>query len=264
MIKLNLSQFFKKKLVLGLILVLVAVILLATILPLSLKSVQKSYPVVVVKSNIEKGQVITSDMIELSKTTDKNIAKNVAQNTNDVIKKYAAGDIVKNSYIYPNSVSKSALFQDTYNNLTNGYVALSVTFNSLSSSMSGKIQSNDIVTIFATQKSDNEKNKEEYATIPEQLRYVKVIAVTDNKSIDVKKKESSKTDNEETPSIPATATLLVTEQQASVLVALEKNGYLHFGLACRNNEERAATLLKEQQETNNAIAAKIQEGENNG
>ncbi len=104
------------------------------------------------------------------------------------------------------------------------------------------MEAGDIVTLISAN-YDNMGN----ATIPPELQYVKVLAVTAETGDDkeyVPQKETN-SENEE-KKLPATITLLVNTEQAKVLSDLEQKGNVHATLVYRGTKENADKFLAEQ------------------
>lgn len=250
----GLSKLYKMRLAVGGGIIVVAVLLLCTLLPAAIRSKAAEYPIVIVKQAVAKGALITETDLELSATTDKQLAESMTSNSADAVSKYAAADLIAGAPIPPSALSDGELYPDIYSHLENGTVTISMPFQNFAASMSGKIRKDDIVTIFYTDKSEDAEG-EISARIPELLRYVRVVAVTDDSSADIHRAG----DDTAMENAPATATLLLSEYQATELVKLQQTGFLHLGLACRNENQRAAALLEHQKETNENAVKKAAE-----
>ena len=84
------------------------------------------------------------------------------------------------------------------------------------------------------------------AEVPE-LRFVKVLSVTDSDGINVDNAKEPTEDEEKQQS--ATITVLASPEQAKIITGLENDGVAHVALISRNNDKLADELLAEQDKT---------------
>ncbi len=82
--------------------------------------------------------------------------------------------------------------------------------------------------------------------VPE-LRFVKVLSVTDSSGMNVDNTREQLEDEEKKQS--ATITVLASPEQARTITLLENDGIAHVALVSRGNEKLAEELLAEQKRT---------------
>ncbi|MFR7719582.1 MAG: hypothetical protein ACLU3N_13490, partial [Lachnospiraceae bacterium] len=82
--------------------------------------------------------------------------------------------------------------------------------------------------------------------VPE-LRFVKVLSVTDSDGINVDNTKEPTEDEE--PQQSATITVLASPEQARIITEMENDGVAHVALISRNNDQLAEELLAEQDKT---------------
>ena len=234
------SVFFKKRIFISGAVVLLAAILLCVFIPLTLQSAAETYSVAVVTAPIEKGAKITPDCVAARQITDAGLAHGAVADPTELTGKYAAVDLLPDSLILPAQVSDTELYPDKYSHLNPGWTILSVPISTFSSGVSGKLRPGDIVTVYAV--ANNQEIPQ--AEIPPALRYVEVVAVTADNAADI----ANAANGEALEKMPATVTLLVSDVQALQLVSAIQAGYLHLGLACRNDDVQAQALLAYQQQ----------------
>lgn len=121
------------------------------------------------------------------------------------------------------------------NSIPSGKTAISLTVKTLASGLSDKLQPNDIIRIYHFLDTAEE--------VPE-LRFVKVLSVTDSKGVNVD--NSKELTEEEEKQQSATITVLASPEQAKIITALENDGVAHVALISRNNDQLAEELLAEQ------------------
>ena len=117
-------------------------------------------------------------------------------------------------------------------------MAISLTVKTLASGLSDKLQQNDIVRIYHFLETAEE--------VPE-LRFVKVLSVTDSDGVNVDNTKELTEDEEKQQS--ATITVLATPEQARIITEMENDGVVHVALISRNNSKLAEDLLAEQDKT---------------
>ena len=86
--------------------------------------------------------------------------------------------------------------------------------------------------------------------IPE-LRFVKILSVSDSKGLDVDYTTPPEEDEERQQT--ATITVLATPEQAMLLTRYENEGILHVALISRGNEKLSKELLERQSEILSAL-----------
>ena len=80
-----------------------------------------------------------------------------------------------------------------------------------------------------------------------ELRFVKVLSVTDSDGINVDNTKEPTEDEE--PQQSATITVLASPEQARIITEMENDGVAHVALISRNNDQLAEELLAEQDKT---------------
>lgn len=235
------NKIFKNRIVIA-----IGCIILALLLLLLYANFQKSEAiktkVVRVKSTkessqgIQKGELISSDMLELVTVGGYNLSSDVATSIDEVANKYALADLSVDEIVLKKKVaSQIPASNDKLLQLDGSQVAFSITIKSFASGLSDKLQSGDIVSVVIGG-TDIEPN------IPEELTYVEVLMTTYDSGAD---KEKDKNIEDETL---ATVTLLVTPQQAIKLKSYEDNAEMALALVYRGDEETSKSFLKKQSE----------------
>ena len=168
-----------------------------------------------------------------------NLPVNVAHSLDDVEGLYVTADLAAGDYILTSKVSSVPVSSDVaLNDIPSGKVAISLTVKTLASGLSDKLQPNDIVRIYHFLETAEE--------VPE-LRFVKVLSVTDSDGINVDNTKEPAEDEE--PQQSATITVLASPEQARIITELENDGVAHVALISRNNDQLAEELLAEQDKT---------------
>lgn len=235
--KVNFQEIFDNKKQIGIVLIVLSIVMIFIIKPsMNYVSTIGDTTVYLAASDIEKGKEITKDMVDKLTVPKSSIADFMALNISP-IGQYAQTDIIKGEPISNVKISINPPIKDDYiYKLENGKQAISVSLQKLATSVSAKVQKGDIVSVYFYL-DGIEEEQSYYGTLPEELRYVEVINVTTEDGIE-----------SEEGFIPATVTLLVNEQQAKVLVGIEKNATAHLSIVSRGNKEKAEELLDIQQQ----------------
>lgn len=192
--------------------------------------------VLVATKNINSGDKIEKDMIKTLKLSKYNLPKELIKADQNIIGTYAKTKILENDFITENKISVKPVSSSEYLTNLNGKQAISISLKTLSKGLSGKIETGDIVSIIVPQ---TDENNDGY--IPQELKYVEVIAVTDESGYDTNGQQ-----NGEQKELYSTVTLLVNEAQAIMLANFEDNSNVHISLVHRGDEEIKKAYLKEQ------------------
>ena len=238
----NLS-ILKNRTVIGLICIFLSLIICFGLTPLFNSGLRAQTQIVRVTSTVKKGDAITKGMLETVKVGAYNLPDNVVKSKDLVIGKYINVDLQKGDYILTSKLSEKPLAEFEYlNNLDGTKVAMSITIKSFAAGLSGKLEAGDIVTLISAN-----YNNMGSTTIPPELKYVRVLAVTAETGDDkeyVAQKASTSVNGEK--KLPATLTLLTNVQQAKVLADLEQKGNVHATLVYRGSKENSNKFLAEQ------------------
>lgn len=192
------------------------------------------------KNAVPRGTLITTNDVELAEVGGFNLPDGVARQTQDVIGTYAATDLFPGDYILPEKVSSVPLSSDlSLNGIPDGMVAISITTQTLATALSDKLQGGDIIRLYHY---DDDNELEPVTDIPE-LRFVKVLSVTDSKGLDVDYTTPPEEDEERQQT--ATITVLATPEQALLLTRYENEGRQSSGQSTPGYRKEACFSLPE-------------------
>lgn len=180
-------------------LVLAAVIAFVA-LPTIARQTNGKAEIIRITQPVLKGEKITSDNTEVVEVGGYNLPSNVAHSLSDVEGLYVTADLAEGDYILTSKVSSVPVSSDVaLNDIPSGKVAISMTVKTLASGLSDKLQPNDIIRIYHFLETAKE--------VPE-LRFVKVLSVTDSDGVNVDNTKEPTEDEERQQS--ATITVLAT------------------------------------------------------
>ncbi len=223
----------------GLLSIVLAAIIAFVALPTISRQTNGKTEIIRVAHPVLKGAAITDKDVEAVEVGSYNLPTNVARTAADVVGKYATADLSAGDYILSSKISLTPISSDiALNSIPSGKVAISLTVKTLASGLSDKLQPGDVIRIYHFLDVAQE--------VPE-LRFVKVLSVTDSKGVNVDNTKGPTEEEEKQQS--ATITVLASPEQAKIITALENDGVAHVALISRNNETLAEELLAEQDKT---------------
>lgn len=223
----------------GILSLVLAAVIAFVALPTIARQTNGKTEIVRITQPVLKGEKITSDNAEVVEVGGYNLPSNVAHSMDDVEGLYVTADLAEGDYILTSKVSTVPVSSDVaLNDIPSGKVAISLTVKTLASGLSDKLQPGDIIRIYHFLETAEE--------VPE-LRFVKVLSVTDADGINVDNTKEPTEDEE--PQQSATITVLASPEQARIITEMENDGVAHVALISRNNDQLAEELLAEQDKT---------------
>ena len=223
----------------GILSLVLAAVIAFVALPTIARQTNGKTEIVRITQPVLKGEKITSDNAEVVEVGGYNLPSNVAHSMEDVEGLYVTADLAAGDYILTSKVSTVPVSSDVaLNDIPSGKVAISLTVKTLASGLSDKLQPGDIIRIYHFLETAKE--------VPE-LRFVKVLSVTDSDGINVDNTKEPTEDEE--PQQSATITVLASPEQARIITEMENDGVAHVALISRNNDQLAEELLAEQDKT---------------
>ena len=223
----------------GILSLVLAAVIAFVALPTIARQTNGKTEIVRITQPVLKGEKITSDNAEVVEVGGYNLPSNVAHSMDDVEGLYVTADLAAGDYILTSKVSTVPVSSDVaLNDIPSGKVAISLTVKTLASGLSDKLQPGDIIRIYHFLETAEE--------VPE-LRFVKVLSVTDSDGINVDNTKEPTEDEE--PQQSATITVLASPEQARIITEMENDGVAHVALISRNNDQLAEELLAEQDRT---------------
>ena len=234
------NNLFKNRIVMGLVCIFLSLIICFGLTPLFNNALKSKVEIIRVLSQIKKGDQITKELLATVSVGGYNLPSNVIYHAKDAIGKYADADLYKGDYILSSKLSDTPMLKNEYLSKLNGHNrAISVTIKTFAAGLSGKLEKDDIISLIASDVGELRKT-----LLPDELRYVEIIAVTTNEGIDSDMQEQNA--KNEDVKLPSTLTLLASPEQARLLAELEQTGKLHAALVFRGNSIEAQKFLDEQ------------------
>lgn len=226
----------------GIFSIILAAIIAFIAVPAVSKQTNGTCEVVRMKQMVARGMQITAEDVDVVTVGEYNLPGSVAKKETDVVGTYAAADLYPGDYILAEKVSSTPVSSDPMlNEIPDGKVVLSITTQTLATALSDKLQDGDIVRLYHY----NEEEEEPVKDIPE-LRFIKVLSISDADGLDVDYTKPLNEDEEKQQT--ATITVLASPEQAMLLTRFENEGVLHVALVSRGNEKLAEELLLRQEQ----------------
>lgn len=223
----------------GILSLVLAAVIAFVALPTIARQTNGKTEIVRITQPVLKGEKITSDNAEVVEVGGYNLPSNVAHSMEDVEGLYVTAELAAGDYILTSKVSTVPVSSDVaLNDIPSGKVAISLTVKTLASGLSDKLQPGDIIRIYHFLETAEEVLE---------LRFVKVLSVTDSDGINVDNTKEPTEDEE--PQQSATITVLASPEQARIITEMENDGVAHVALISRNNDQLAEELLAEQDKT---------------
>lgn len=239
------KKLLRNRTVLACLCIALAALLAFVAAPLAQKSAQKETEVYVTKAPVRKGTELTESYLKVISVPAQYLPAGTITEKEKIVGQYAKTDLVAGDYVLTDKLSKiPTVANDWYKDVAPERLAISVSIKSFASGLSAKLEPGDIVS-FVCIRSDG-------STIPEELKYMQVAAVTTELAQDF---DAQKQDAAE--SLPATVTVFATPAQAELLADYELNSNLHVALVSRGDEQRAEELLETQQVALSEGAAEV-------
>lgn len=237
----KIRQIFKNKTTIGIGCIVIAIVF--AFLSSNINIGTKSSNIIKINRNLKAGEMIKSEYLEEIKVSA-SLPKNIVVDTDKIIDKYLSVDMVKDDYFTDEKISDKALYGSEYlKNLKEGEMAISLTIKNLAIGVSNQIESGDVVSIINIEQSrDEEKGDIVNTYIPEELKYIEVISVTNDSG------NNTSTTSEEEEEVATTVTLLVNKRQATMIAELDLLGNVHLSLVYRGNDGNKKDLLKKQKD----------------
>lgn len=209
-------KLFKNRTVLGIFCIAVSLLICFAATPLVNAGLSKKATIVRFVKPVKEGEEIKRNMLQEVEVGGYNLPENVIRNIADAEGKYLKADVCVGDYLVAEKVSVEPAAENKYlYSLTGEKQAMSITISSFAEGLSGKLKSGDIVSVIAPDYLGSGET-----VIPEELRFVEIIAVTAKSGSDANTKEQAGDAKE----LPSTVTVLVRPEQSRLLARLEAEG----------------------------------------
>ncbi len=230
----------KNRTIIGIICMVLAIAITFLVAPLVTKLGTDTVTVCVVAQDLKQGVQITQEHITTVEAKAESIPAGAVSDKSLLVGQFAKSNLYAGDFYTAAKLTADAnTAADVFASLDGKQIAVSFTINSFAAGLSGKLENGDIISIFVTDRDTGE------TMIPAALKYVRVVTTTTAGGID---KEGVVENEDGSYELPSTVTVLVTSEQARLLVEYEENAALQAGLVYRGDKENAQKYLDKQAE----------------
>lgn len=230
----------KNRTVIGIICMLLAVAVTFGVAPIVNRMMGDTTTIIRLSADIKQGAQITAEQIETVEVKTDTLPVGVIMQKSEVIGKYAVSGLYAGDYFTATKLTGEAnTADDVFASLDGSKVAVSITIDTFAAGLSGKLQNGDVISIIVTNKDSGS------ATIPAELKYIRVITTTTAGGID---KDSVIKNDDGSYELPSTVTVLVSTEQAKLLVKYEENSTMQTVLVYRGDRVNAQKFFDKQDE----------------
>lgn len=139
---------FSSRTIIGVVCVVLALLITFGVAPLVNRFTDQKVDIVRLKADVPRGQIITTEHLEIVNVGSYNLPRNVIKDGKAVVGKYAATDLYAGDYLFDSKLStnnKSA--SDVLLGLGRDKVAISVNVANFAAGLSDKLENGDIVSV---------------------------------------------------------------------------------------------------------------------
>lgn len=226
-------KLFRNKIFIGAMCLLLAGMFAFVFLPRLYSTQSGTTEIVKLRHTVEYGTVITEDMLTIVEVGSYGLPDNVVRDKTEITGLVAGETVYAGEYLWRDRFMsaedrENATVKTNYG-LSKGTYLLTISLPSESSGIAGILRAGDTVDVYGYTDSDGT------ASVSEALTGVKVYKVLNSKllsldELDAELKADSDADASDFDFAPAYVVFTVNEQQAKILIGLEKDKSLHLTL----------------------------------
>lgn len=227
-------KYIKNRYVIFVLCLILAGVIAFVIVPKSNRNMAESVDVVKVTKQIEKNTQITEDMLEIKHMPKQAVTQNTITDKKQIVGKVSNVQLLPEDNLVMQKFTEVGTETDKalYEMDNSEQLAISVTLANLASSVSGKIQPGDVVSVYGF--INETKQLADYTD----LQYIEVIGVSNSSAEELSTRNSDSETDLSDKVVPATVTLSVNRNQAQELVVLENTSSIHIVFVGRGEISR--------------------------
>lgn len=227
-------KYIKNRYVIFVLCLILAGVIAFVIVPKSNKNMAESVDVVKVTKQIEKNTQITEDMLEIKQMPKQAVTQSTITDKKQIVGKVSNVQLLPEDNLVMQKFTEVGTETDKtlYEMDNSEQLAISVTLANLASSVSGKIQPGDVVSVYGF--INETKQLADYTD----LQYIEVIGVSNSSAEELSTRNSDSETDSSDKVVPATVTLSVNRNQAQELVVLENTSSIHIVFVGRGEISR--------------------------
>ena len=227
-------KYIKNRYVIFALCLILAGVIAFVIVPKSNRNMAESVDVVKVTKQIEKNTQITEDMLEIKQMPKQAVTQSTITDKKQIVGKVSNVQLLPEDNLVMQKFTEVGTETDKalYEMDNSEQLAISVTLANLASSVSGKIQPGDVVSVYGF--INETKQLADYTD----LQYIEVIGVSNSSAEELSTRNSDSETDSSDKVISATVTLSVNRNQAQELVVLENTSSIHIVFVGRGEISR--------------------------
>lgn len=227
-------KYIKNRYVIFVLCLILAGVIAFVIVPKSNRNMAESVDVVKVTKQIEKNTQITEDMLEIKQMPKQTVTQSTITDKKQIVGKVSNVQLLPEDNLVMQKFTEVGTDEDKalYEMDNSEQLAISVTLANLASSVSGKIQPGDVVSVYGF--INETKQLADYTD----LQYIEVIGVSNSSAEELSTRNSDSETDSSDKVVPATVTLSVNRNQAQELVVLENTSSIHIVFVGRGEISR--------------------------
>lgn len=227
-------KYIKNRYVIFALCLILAGVIAFVIVPKSNRNMAESVDVVKVTKQIEKNTQITEDMLEIKQMPKQAVTQSTITDKKQIVGKVSNVQLLPEDNLVMQKFTEVGTETDKalYEMDNSEQLAISITLANLASSVSGKIQPGDVVSVYGF--INETKQLADYTD----LKYIEVIGVSNSSAEELSTRNSDSETDSSDKVVPATVTLSVNRNQAQELVVLENTSSIHIVFVGRGEISR--------------------------
>lgn len=227
-------KYIKNRYVIFALCLILAGVIAFVIVPKSNRNMAESVDVVKVTKQIEKNTQITEDMLEIKQMPKQAVTQSTITDKKQIVGKVSNVQLLPEDNLVMQKFTEVGTETDKalYEMDNSEQLAISVTLANLASSVSGKIQPGDVVSVYGF--INETKQLADYTD----LQYIEVIGVSNSSAEELSTRNSDSETDSSDKVVPVTVTLSVNRNQAQELVVLENTSSIHIVFVGRGEISR--------------------------
>ena len=227
-------KYIKNRYVIFALCLILAGVIAFVIVPKSNRNMAESVDVLKVTKQIEKNTQITEDMLEIKQMPKQAVTQSTITDKKQIVGKVSNVQLLPEDNLVMQKFTEVGTETDKalYEMDNSEQLAISVTLANLASSVSGKIQPGDVVSVYGF--INETKQLADYTD----LQYIEVIGVSNSSAEELSTRNSDSETDSSDKVVPATVTLSVNRNQAQELVVLENTSSIHIVFVGRGEISR--------------------------
>lgn len=229
----KIMRIIKNRVFIGIMCGIAAFLTLFLFMPRSVKQESEEHQIVRFKRQLSANTKIEKDMVELYTVSGNEISG--IDDIDKVVGKYTKSVIYSGDFA-TNEKLANVVNDLNFSEISDGYVGVSISVETLAAGVSGKLNKGDVVKVYGFDDETKEVIDDPL------LGAVEVLTITNRKAVDTDAESAAALSTGTEDVVPETITLKATMEQAKKLIEIENKGKVHVVFEARG--EKAQQILQ--------------------